>query len=225
MENKKINLVVEIDPEPKFIKTAGMKVGLYLSMPFQYMVFPFEEVASTAYPNIKWRLGDVYIFWSQTRLKTLDQIVIPARLPNVYRDYGRICFGSTAPQGNMELDERVDSIVNEFFTPASVFNSDLDWNFPAPYTSFREWAVATKSDPLIALKWDWWKNQSQLTDYRAGPLSGFVRFLSYYNSKEAINIEGTGEIPAVDASSEFQEIEEFDTSEEVWEDFEEEVTV
>jgi hypothetical protein len=223
-ENKKIHLVVEIDPGPQFIKTSAMKAGLYLSMPFQYMVFPFSEVANVTYPNIKWRIDDVSLFWSQKRLKTLDQTVIPARLPNVYRDYGRICFGGTAPQGNLELDERVDTIVNQFFTPASVFNADLGWNIPEPYETFREWAVATKADPLVALKWDWWDNIPN--EYRAGKLSGFIRFLSFYNPKESITIEGCAEIPAAVSATtpEFVEVEEFNTEEEVWEDFEEEVT-
>jgi len=224
-ENRRVTLLIELEPGPRFIRTTEMRNGLHLSMPWQYMYFTFSEVANAAYPNVKWKPDDYRIFWSQHKLQTMDEPVIPARLPNVYdTDFGRICFGDTAPTNALELDVRVDTIVNDFFTPVSIFNNHLGWHIPAPYDSFRAWAIATRADPLIALKWPWWDDKKKLEEYKMARMTQYLRFLSFYNSKEGILTEATPAIHEFDAPEpENHDVDEIDGEFEVWEDFEEEL--
>lgn len=181
-KGNQIWIVIELEPGLRFLKTESHQVGLRLSMPWQYFAFSF--IAGGGYPTINWSFADYRLFWSKTRIKSLTERVIPASLPNVYRNDGKICFGATAPESTLELAERIDTLVNEFFSPASLFNRDLGWNIPPSYESFRSWAMASRNDPLICLKWDniWGNNYCRY----GHPISEYMTLPEGYDREEKI---------------------------------------
>jgi hypothetical protein len=183
-------IIIELDPGLRFFKTEDHKVGLKLSMPWQYFAFSFIQNSNSAYPALVWQTQDYHLFWSPVRIRTLQDRVTPAFLPNIYRrDSGRICFGNTTPDSTIELAERVDTIVNEFFSPASLFNQDLEWNLPPAYESFRAWAIASRNNALVSLKWPVWESYNwgrSLSEYMVVPEG--------YNRLEAINIQGANDV-------------------------------
>lgn len=173
--------VIELPPGLYFLKTNRMRKGVMLSMPWQYFVLTYRKVREDSLGVTLWSPQNNSLLWSNHKITDFydDRGVIPARLPNVYGS-GNICFGDTAPESDMPLGERIDKLINEFFSPNSVFNSDLGWNVPSKYeneiTPFRKWATESKQDPLCSLKWSMWDYTSQyrLLDY-AGEPAGMIR--------------------------------------------------
>lgn len=151
--NNQIALVVELEPGLRHLKTETMAVGYKLAMPWQYFTFTL-----TMHDSNHWTFTDYFVHWSRTRVTSTTQAtLVRACVPNVYAD-GRICFGSTAPDSNRTIAERIDTIINDFYGPNSEFNNDLGWNRPNGFENFRAWAAESKADPFC---WTIWHELSE----------------------------------------------------------------
>jgi hypothetical protein len=166
-------------------------------IPWQYFLFQFKAYASESTP---WHMEDYALYWAKDRVQNWNSLVMPAMLPNIYRDRGTICFGSTSPSSNLPLDIRIEEIVDNFFGPASRFNADLGWNIPYEYqvrnrwgdyddrprggaaSLFRNWVAAGKENPLCWLKWNW-------KDYSLKPIRDMV--VMDLPERAPILVEGT----------------------------------
>lgn len=142
-----LSIAVELEPGLRHLRTESMSIGYRLAMPWQYFIFAFNT------NRTPWTFTNYKLYWSATRLTSPTQTsLVRAYLPNIYGN-GDICFGSTAPASDAGLSERVDTIINTFFTPESNFNSDLGWNRPNGYTNFRDWARDSKANPFCWRDW------------------------------------------------------------------------
>ena len=143
------HLIIMLEREP-FVAHIRFRERTYaISIPWTRMIFH----ATTDNPAIEysWRLDDYKIFWAKNRYTDPNATdMIPALLPNVYRD-GRICFGSTGISADNSLADRLDMTINGFY--ATTFNTDLTIRYPAPYGGMRAWQMATRRDPLVWMTW------------------------------------------------------------------------
>lgn len=149
MISQKLVILMEMEPQTITMDMASRQYRL--AIPWTRFVFTCSTVGNV--PNtLNWRMDDYKIFWSKLRYTdATKEDMIPALLPNVYRD-GRICFGSTGVNGNMTLADRLDATVNRFYS--SVFNRDLDIRFPSGTCStWRRWETASARDPMVWMNW------------------------------------------------------------------------
>lgn len=162
-----IFFLVEIEPSIQVVQVKDVARQYQIAMPWQYFYLAFKKAVANK-DNIVWVFQDSRVFWTQHRIKKLlghfsprditadtgnEDLAIPAKLPNIYQNSGKICFGNTAPDSTLTLSERVEAVINDFFSIESVFNGDLGWNFPNGYRSFMEWAKYSKLDPMCFLQW------------------------------------------------------------------------
>lgn len=170
-----VRFLIELEPS---VQTMKVRLGettetikpFAVAIPWQYFYFVFRRNAVNV-ANIPFTFLESRLFWAPRRINFLidgseeisemynrgdisgrEDWVTPAKLPNIYRD-AKICFGNTAPDSTMPLAQRIEAVINDFFSPDSVFNNDLGWNLPAHYSSFLSWQRDSKIDPMCFLKW------------------------------------------------------------------------
>lgn len=144
--------VVELPPDFHFIKTSNMNVGVKVAMPWQYFIFVVTREADY---NRNY-LSATYVYWKKTALtEPLTRDLLPARVPNIDGD-ALVCFGTTIPESDLPMTERINTIVNEFYSPGSLFNDDIGWNLPSSYVTFLEWASASQENPMCWQNWPEW---------------------------------------------------------------------
>lgn len=119
-----------------------------LALPWTY--FAFNMTSDD--PNLKgsWSCSNWTIWWSNTRVTSLNDKVSRVNLPNCYAD-GRICFGSLGRAGTNTLADFVNGTINTFWT--STFNEDLTVTYPGGYQNFEEWQAASTNTPDIWTTW------------------------------------------------------------------------
>lgn len=147
-----IMFVIEVEPGLRSIQTTRRVRPMELSMPWQYFMVQFGRRAKA------FNLTSTKIYWSNHRVVDRNSLVSFARLPNINMENGLVCLGTTAPDTGMSPARRAESLVADFFSPESRFNSDYGWNLPNGYRSFAPWIAASKNDPLAWVKWKDWKN-------------------------------------------------------------------
>lgn len=170
-----VRFLVELEPSIQTVRQVGTKAAHQVALPWQYFYFAFKAQGPNK-ANVLWTAQDVRVFWMRNRYRTQENtLAIYARLPNIYQNSGKICFGNTAPDSTLPLHERIEAVINDFFAPESEFNGDLGWNLPYAYTNFRDWAKASKDDPLCFLHWmDFTeRNQTVIPDLFAVANSAF----------------------------------------------------
>ena len=91
-------------------------------------------------------VASVRVYWRNERSNnpTADRFWA-AKLPNIDQS-GWACLGHT---DTPRLDS-LDSFVDWWYQQPS--NEELEWNRPEPYTSFRQWELASKANPLLGLE-------------------------------------------------------------------------
>jgi hypothetical protein len=119
-----------------------------VTLPWQYFVFSFTKPEYNRY-DIEWTLNLHKLFWSLGRLNTINDRVSVARVLNV-GESGDLCLGDTYPESDLSCEERVEEMVEAFYSHGSTFNDDM--GFRIPYGTMRSWANVSKKTPL------WWKN-------------------------------------------------------------------
>lgn len=126
-----------IDPDSGTVKVA---------MPWQYFVLSFHEARANNL-GITWSFNGVQLFWARERMESLSEsLIYHAQLPNV-DEYSSICLGSTVPNSGLPIDIRIENLVENFYSPASVFNAELGWR--VPYGDIDMWEHRSKQSSLI----------------------------------------------------------------------------
>lgn len=155
--------VVLIEQQPQLMRMDFDNQVRELSLPFSRFFF----AATTTDPTntLAWHLSNYKVFWSNRQYddpNTRD--MIPALLPNVYRD-GRICFGSTGADAEQSLANRLTQTVNEFYI--SRFNRDLAIRRPNGARTYREWVRMTETNPTGWMDWQDWDAGLGWHDFRS----------------------------------------------------------
>lgn len=147
--NKKIvYFLSEIAPGIKTItkenKLSGHNKRRYrLAMPWTYFWF----VAVQEGTRTNFTITDYRCFHSRKQYKDVaTSEFFVAFCPNIYKDNGTICFGSTGAPVDT-VDKQIDYIVNTWYT--TEFNDHLDRSdmmWPFGGNSFKNWVERTSSD-------------------------------------------------------------------------------
>jgi hypothetical protein len=150
LQNQKMAVLIE--QEPQIIGLRFFDDIHTVSLP--YMRFFFNCITSDITNNIMWQLSDYRCFMAEHQYRNdEEEDMIAALLPNIYQD-GRICFGSTAPDANQTIGDRLTQIVNEFWL--SGFNNDLTIRRPNNARGWTQWERMTETDPTGWTNWrDW----------------------------------------------------------------------
>lgn len=169
-------MLLELPPATRMISFRGRDGGTRehrLAIPWTYFHFTCSTVDASR--NENWMIGMHRAYWSRARVTDIRtaSFLVP-KLPNIYED-GRICFGSTAPSAALPIGERLDQIVNEFYS--SEFNRDLHIRYPGGYTRLADWAAATARDANCWNSWTDWRESAraeQLLDEALAPAQPIV---------------------------------------------------
>lgn len=119
-----------------------------VSLPWQYFVGTFTPVEKPR-NGINWQFSGLYLYWAKDRIKSLLDMVYNPQLPNVYAGSGQICLGETVIDSTLNPDERMESLIGDFYSPASIFNAELEWNIP--WGDMSMWEANSEANPL------WWR--------------------------------------------------------------------
>lgn len=151
---QKFDMVCEIAP-----KTIGMTMArdrVYrLAIPYTRWLFQMQR----GNDRDPWGIYDIRLFWAKQAFTDpgLEDMIV-AKLPNIYRDTGSICFGNTAADAAQNMADRLDQTMNEFYS--STFNRDLTIVYPNGWTSWTPWENMTLDDPLGWNNWSDWQGAS-----------------------------------------------------------------
>jgi hypothetical protein len=150
--NVTLALLVEVPPR---IINLNMVGDIHrLSIPFSRWIMLFHNSSGDP-TNTAWTFDEYYLFWAKQPFTAPDTYDMrPAMLPNIYRDSGSICFGSTGGRADQTIADRIDQIVNEFY--ATEFNHDLTIRFPNGWSGFGPWESMTENKPLDWANWSDW---------------------------------------------------------------------
>ncbi len=148
--HKRLEILVNVDPHMRLLDYDDAIYDLEPRFSFPYSLYFIEMTTRAETPQGQdWSMDQFRVFWSKTQVKSLDQYVIPALLPNIYED-GNVCFGDTGVTARQPLADRVDQLVNEFlltrFTAHEVREREWPWNG----RSYRRWANATATHGATA---------------------------------------------------------------------------
>lgn len=121
----------------------------FVAMPWQYVVYFIAP-----YYGAGFSAQYVFIYWSKQRIKTLDDPVISALIPDIDNRYaGLVCMGNTSVHG-LGLNELVVETTARLYAGSKNTNlHEGGWNIPSAYQTFEEWVAASQADPLCWLKW------------------------------------------------------------------------
>lgn len=136
-----------------------------VQLPYQYFAYPYTMVTGTDERLRDFTIGSAYLFWAKDAIRTENDLVHPARCPNVDTS-GSICWGSTNSD-SASLSARIDDLVNNFYL--TIFNEDLGHLTPFG-DSLTDWETAS-ADPLAWRQWDYWNNVAGI------PISGVAEYI------------------------------------------------
>jgi len=156
----KASIIVQVDPTTHAIRfingsaRSGEPERTYNIM-LPYLFFYFRMNSNTLFTatgeSIIWTPEYWGTFWGKAPLTSMDQIVLPAMMPNCYPT-GEVCHGSVSVDASDKLGVWVDTAVNTFLT--SQFNMDLHYEWP--YPSMARWQTATTRDNMSWQDWEQW---------------------------------------------------------------------
>lgn len=157
--NKIVKFLCELAPGTRAIVKNNRRYRI--ALPWTYFVFSFST-SRDINQGASWSIIDYFVFHSRDRVTGLDSRLWSAFLPNVYSD-GRICFGSTGPDTNQPLADRVDQLVNNWYL--TQFNNDVHGTrqHPLPYrgrlpNGWALWVNATNERGASSyLDWPEWE--------------------------------------------------------------------
>jgi hypothetical protein len=113
-----------------------------------WTLFHFKMTTSNPETNV-WDFAEYRVFHSPEEITNLDQEVLPAFVPNVYKD-GRICWGNTGTGRGTSMATRVNEIVNGYYL-SSFDSSHHVRDFYLPYgaapANWAPWVTKTEEDP------------------------------------------------------------------------------
>jgi hypothetical protein len=150
---QKLHLLIQLPPKVRTINDRRTRAvarptddTYRVSVPWS--LFDFRMTTSNPHTNV-WDFAEYRIFHSPEEITSLDQEVLPAFLPNVYKD-GRICWGNTGTGPGTSLASRVNEIVNGYYL--SSFDSshhvrDRYLPYGADQNDFTPWVEHTEEDP------------------------------------------------------------------------------
>jgi hypothetical protein len=144
-------LVILIEREPQIINLNMAGAIHRLSIPWTRFFF---HASTRSTLGNEWVLDDYRLYWSNKRFaNSTANDMLPALLPNIYED-ARICFGSTGANAQQSIADRLDQIVNEFYT--TTFNGDLTIRRPNGWRGWANWERMTTTNPMGWLTWTDW---------------------------------------------------------------------
>lgn len=132
-----------------------------VQLPWTYLL---AEIDTYGYKNPYVR--NTYIYWAKERIKTLDDVLIAAVLPNVTQTdrvlkngaSAYICVGTTISLAGNDYSTLLGKL--ETFTRAfyeSDFTDHLNgWRYPHTYANLAAWHKASEENPLCFLEWNNW---------------------------------------------------------------------
>jgi hypothetical protein len=146
--NKRLEILVTLDPGVRTLDFDVHIEDLPPRLAFPYTVFYFGMSTAVERPDgANWKLDSQRIYFARERITSLDQWVIPAVMPNVYKD-GKICYGNTGVTTAQPLADRLDELVNNWyltgFTNHEVVRPYL---WPWKSHSYKKWATKTATNP------------------------------------------------------------------------------
>lgn len=147
--DQQLTVFTEMPPAVRTITMqddAGRGRGTYrIALP--YTVFRFS--LSTSDPDInRWSWNDYSCFFAKEPLRSTEDLLMPALLPNVFAD-GRICFGTTGVTNEGTLAERIDGVMNAWYLSNFNNNGHVRTQYlPWGSTNFTRWVTETADNPL-----------------------------------------------------------------------------
>jgi len=143
--HKRLEILLNVDPHVRLLDFSDPIDDFEPRLSFPHTLYFIEMGTTVETPQGQdWSMDQFRVFWSKTQVKSLDQDVIPALLPNIYED-GNVCFGDTGVNARQPLADRVDQLINEFlltrFTAHEVREREWPWNG----RTYRRWAQATET--------------------------------------------------------------------------------
>jgi len=155
--------VVELRPGLFTFKHERWTRSFNVALPWQYFVITYYFDLGTSV----WRMQTPSLLWGKNRVSRLtDRTLYRPELPNIFDGGCNICIGTTAPDSRMHPFERTQDFIQTFYSEASLFNDDLDWDFPNGYDNAVEWAKASRANPLCWMNWDIFDTNNNYSTYR-----------------------------------------------------------
>jgi hypothetical protein len=128
--------LIPIDPQYRI-------EGIEPRLAIPWTIFVFSMRATKDNPKgVDWAINNVQFYFSKDEPTGVGDNLIPALLPNVYRD-ANICWGNTGVKADQPLMDRIDETINTFYH--TTFNHAGDLPQPWPYykTTYKRWARET----------------------------------------------------------------------------------
>lgn len=142
--NWMIEVLSEREPKVRTITVYGEE--LTLSMPWTYFLHTYQSVDQ----GTTWMAYDGYAFFAKEAIKSEDDLLIPALLPNISSD-GNICFGTGTRNYGTDLAPQIEGSINDFWL-STFTHGNMDPYWPGRRNTPRAWQLMTEREP------DGWKD-------------------------------------------------------------------
>lgn len=120
--------------------------GMPISMPWQYFA-----IRGYRRNNIS-TIEIVSVYWAKNRIRAITDQVYRPFIPNISGD-SSMCMGEFGIDGSLPLHTHVNAVIESFYSPYSLFNRDLGWNFPSGIRSLPAYSMLTEMDPKWYLRY------------------------------------------------------------------------
>lgn len=161
--SKSAMYIIEVEPG---IQTLRLGRTYEVAMPWQYFIITFNRIYGPPVKGVRKtfsQLGSIRVLWSKTRMNSMASSMIVARIPNVRAATALLCLGTTAPSTGLSEAERIDELMQFFYSRDSKFNVDLGRNLPNHYRGFAVWQRESAVNPFVWKKWSDWNTDRIFT--------------------------------------------------------------